>query len=55
MGVHPDMLRDAADNDHGVIDMLTYWVTARQHSWGQRNSGTVDGGQYPAAFGTRSG
>ena len=25
MGVHPDMLRDAADNGHGVIDMLTYW------------------------------
>ena len=25
MGVHPDMLRNAADNDHGVVDMLTYW------------------------------
>tara|TARA_B100000959_G_C14939585_1_gene607193 strand:- start:389 stop:1177 length:789 start_codon:yes stop_codon:yes gene_type:complete len=25
MGVHPNMLRYAADNDHGVIDMLTYW------------------------------
>ena len=25
MGVHPDMLRYAADNDHGVVDMLTYW------------------------------
>jgi len=25
MGVHPDMLQYASDNDHGVIDMLTYW------------------------------
>ena len=25
MGVHPDMLKYASDNDHGVIDMLTYW------------------------------
>jgi len=25
MGVHPDMLQYASDNDHGVIDMITYW------------------------------
>ncbi len=25
MGVHPDMMQYASENDHGVIDMLTYW------------------------------